>query len=352
MTFSDDASEHHRIPVHKQILFSIFTAILLIFILEITLRFISIPASKSGSDEALPLWVISNMENSNFIPDRLLFWRVPGNTARLNTNNHSLRGLDFSTQKEQDVYRVITLGDSCTWGFGVKPGEEYPWILQRLLNECTVPRIFEIQNAGIPGFSSLQGLRYFKSELIEYDPDLITIYFGRNDHRKLSEEGGYAPDHDVPVPSTMTYTIKSLLNNSRLYSTLRTVVLKFKGPVQDQKAARGVSGHSGRVYRVEAEEFEGNIRDIIQMARSHKIYPVLITAPVFPESIGNYNEIIRMIAQDLEVELIDAEPVFFEHGGNNWLVDDCHPNTKGHLWLASKLKQIVLQRCCNIKSLI
>ena len=326
----------------KRCLFSLTAFILLICILEGILRMLPDQNSNSQQNEALPLWVISNMENSNFIPDRILFWRVPKNTPRLNTNSWGLRGLEFSKHKESDVFRIITLGDSCTWGFGVKQTEEYPWVLQRLLNQSAIPVVFEVQNAGIPGFSSLQALRYLKHELLNYQPDLLTIYLGRNDHRNLREEGGYAPDHEVRIPSFFVYNMKSLLNHSKLFNTLRSILFKAKAFTGSNNPVRGNSARKGRSYRVEADEFEQNITEIIKIAQDNKIHAIMITSPVFPRSVGNYNPIIRKVTSEKQVTLIDAEPVFFSHRGNGWLVDDCHPNREGHLWLAHALyKQII-----------
>lgn len=336
-------SSAQSISIHKKILFTVVLLFFILLFLEgvswIALKFLNPDLEK----KTLPLWVMANLKETNFIQDRLLFWRVPSSSDRLHTNAFGLRGDDFSVPKEPDVFRIITLGDSCTWGFGVQPGQEYPKILQDLLNDTFIPVVFEVQNAGIPGFSSLQGLRYFESELVNYQPDLITLYFGRNDARFLNEEGGYAPDHEVPVASPVMYFIKTKLDGSSTFRLLKTIAMSLrKSSSSRTDLSRGHTLREGRKCRVESDEFEANYRSLISAAKSRKIQVIAITAPVFPSHIGNYNNLVRQICQNTKIDVLDAETEFAKHGGNEWLVDDCHPNRTGHEWIASELKRKIL----------
>jgi len=71
------------------------------------------------------------------------------------------------------VYRIIALGDSSTLGVGVRNNETYCALLESFLNQSKNSlRSYEVINGGVAGYSSLQGLRYFKSEITQYQPDL------------------------------------------------------------------------------------------------------------------------------------------------------------------------------------
>lgn len=330
---------HVESPV-KSILFSLIVVFTGLGLMEGILRWIVPQPGINRTSGALPFWVLSNLKDANFIRDPLLFWRVPPSTKRLHTNSRGLIGPEFSVDKEPGVFRVITLGDSCTWGFGVKFGYEYPNVLGYLLNQTLIPAVFEVENAGVPGYSSLQALRYLKSDLIRYRPDVVTVCLGRNDRRELSEEGGYAPDHEVPVSAPWVDRIRSFLNRFRSYQLLRSLLLGFQGVLEDRSLRE--SGHGGRTWRVEAVEFEGNIREIFRTVRSNGAVPVAITSPVYPAHVGNYNDLLRKICTETGTRLLDAETEFNRMGAFNLLIDDCHPNPEGHRWLAERLAEIVL----------
>lgn len=71
--------------------------------------------------------------------------------------------------------RVACLGDSCT--FGPAGGKPYPEILGALLGSE-----FEVVNAGVPGYSTFQGLRWYRSRVEPLKPSVVTVYYGWNDH--------------------------------------------------------------------------------------------------------------------------------------------------------------------------
>ena len=332
--------------LHKKLMFSGLIFICTGLFFECMVRLLTTNDLPQSDSQALPLWVVSNLKESNFVRHRLLFWRVPAGSDRLNTNSLGLRGLEFSPLKEPGVFRIITLGDSCTWGFGVEQTYEYPWLLQKILNMQPVPIIFEVQNAGIPGYSSLQGLRYLRSELVHYEPDVVTVYFGRNDRRRLNEEGGYLPDHEVMIPPVWVHLAQNILNQSRAYQLCRNRLLKLKSKPMTQPQYQKVS-NSHRQFRVEQDEFKRNFLEIISTIRSIGAVPLAITAPVFPKTIGNYNTVVQTICNEHDIWCLDAEAEFFSHGGNEWLVDDCHPNETGHRWIATQLQQRILSMIQN-----
>ncbi|MFH0763300.1 MAG: GDSL-type esterase/lipase family protein [Candidatus Omnitrophota bacterium] len=69
---------------------------------------------------------------------------------------------------------IVCFGDSITFGYGAKPGEDYPTALARLVR---VPVI----NAGIDGDTSTEALQRIRSDAIDRDPFLVIIEFGGND---------------------------------------------------------------------------------------------------------------------------------------------------------------------------
>ena len=98
-------------------------------------------------------------------------------------NSKGFVGPEFDEQPPSGVYRIIALGDSCTFGFWKMV---YPGVLERLLNDSGSSRRFEVINAGIEGYNSTFALGRIRDELLRYRPHLMIIYIGWNDLMKVN----------------------------------------------------------------------------------------------------------------------------------------------------------------------
>jgi len=79
------------------------------------------------------------------------------------------------------VFRVLCVGDSITFGFSVDQPDTYPHQLLETLRKRYPDRDFEVINAGVPGWSYLQGLRFLDLRGMALKPDIIVIGHGTND---------------------------------------------------------------------------------------------------------------------------------------------------------------------------
>ncbi len=105
-----------------------------------------------------------------------------GRLLRATINKSGFRGRDFKKHKDPHVIRVVTLGESSTFGFSNRDEETYPYRLERLLNrEHPGGDRFEVINFGIPHLNSVQILALFEAEALPLQPDVITFYAGIND---------------------------------------------------------------------------------------------------------------------------------------------------------------------------
>lgn len=114
--------------------------------------------------------------------DPLLFWKYrPSASSQI--NSLGFRDREFSSEKKTQ-FRILTLGDSCAAGHQLPSEKTYSRYLERLLNDGPGSRRYEVINAGVPGYSSLQGLRFFRILARKYHPDLVLVSFGANDRGK------------------------------------------------------------------------------------------------------------------------------------------------------------------------
>src|SRR6266850_3822339 len=95
-------------------------------------------------------------------PDPLLYWRLKPNQncytkvdhKPVHINSHGTRGPEFQSQKPTNSFRIISLGDSKTFGWGLSESETYSSLLEKWLQERvgTHYRV-EVVNAGVNAYS-------------------------------------------------------------------------------------------------------------------------------------------------------------------------------------------------------
>ncbi len=118
----------------------------------------------------------------------LRFVHVPNSHAFLmgvdvNINSKGLRDYEYSFARSPGTYRIMMLGDSTTFGWGVPLEATIPKLLEHELNQCPPAAIdkFEVINAGIGNYNTVQEVAYYETFTKAFDPDLVILIFFIND---------------------------------------------------------------------------------------------------------------------------------------------------------------------------
>jgi hypothetical protein len=145
----------------KRLVFACIPLLVLLATLELVVRVLKLdqdcPSQHSGS----ALGACDPILNFKLRPDLI----VDGKPL----NRAGFRSREF-TRKAAGVFRVLSLGDSCTFGMIADPTfryirEPYPQLLERLVAERVGPGQLEVLNAGIAGYNSFQGLMLLRTKL-------------------------------------------------------------------------------------------------------------------------------------------------------------------------------------------
>jgi len=88
--------------------------------------------------------------------------------------------------------KLIALGDSCTYGQGVRASEAWPAVLERLTGH-------DVRNAGVCGDTTRLGLERFPRDVQLHRPNVVVVQFGHNDANM------WASDPGVPRVSAEAY---------------------------------------------------------------------------------------------------------------------------------------------------
>lgn len=108
-------------------------------------------------------------------------WHGNYHGAWVRISSQGFRDDEISPTKIPGEYRIIVIGDSRTFGFGVTQEQIYPQQLEHLLAKHYPERPITVLNAGVPGCTSREALRFVETQAFEFDPDLIIVAVGHND---------------------------------------------------------------------------------------------------------------------------------------------------------------------------
>lgn len=109
---------------------------------------------------------------------------TPDTSCMVEINKDGFRDYEYSPDKDSSVYRIMVLGDSFVFGWGVNMEDSFPKKLEKELNEThPLPEItkYEVMNTGGYGYGTLQEYLFYKQRGYLYHPDLVILAFFKND---------------------------------------------------------------------------------------------------------------------------------------------------------------------------
>jgi hypothetical protein len=95
-------------------------------------------------------------------------------------NSHGLRDEDFPLAKPAGERRILVLGDSVAFGWGVSQGETFSDRMEPLLHQLTGKQ-WQVINAGVNGYNSSQESKWFRLHGIRFQPDIVVLLYVSND---------------------------------------------------------------------------------------------------------------------------------------------------------------------------
>jgi hypothetical protein len=151
--------------------------------------------------------VTTSSDNGGYFSRR---WYRAG---EVHTNAMGFRGRPFDQVKPNGVYRIAAVGDSFTFGNGIRQEDRYSEILQSQL-----PSHFEVLNFGVAGANTPEHRLMVQRLLNEVHPDFIILQWYVNDvedddsvDRPRSRNlVGYRPLHNWLNDASAFYTVANM----------------------------------------------------------------------------------------------------------------------------------------------
>lgn len=111
----------------------------------------------------------------------------PDGRVEYRINNLGLRGPDVVIPKPPDVYRILCLGDSFTFGEGVKGEDTYSARLPEFLRSSRNSAKIEVINGGVQAYGVREAVTLYAILGEKLQPDVVVYGFVLNDVTEFAE---------------------------------------------------------------------------------------------------------------------------------------------------------------------
>lgn len=121
-------------------------------------------------------------------PNRRIIYELKPNLdvyhmgVQVTTNSLGWREKEILKEKNKSTIRIIGIGDSTMYGWGVNEDERYMDVLENKLNKSFPEYNWEILVFAVPGYNLVMEVEVLKQYALGYDPDLVVYGFTDNDH--------------------------------------------------------------------------------------------------------------------------------------------------------------------------
>lgn len=326
-----------RLNGRKKVLFTLISVIIIFFVVEISMNQYSQKHLLLHKPHPSFLWEVCPGHNGRI--------NIGGAIVFLSTDSYGFRSGEVSLKKPPGAYRIMILGDSSAFGYGVNQDEVFATVLQNMLQRKYPAVKIEVINAAVMGYTTFSTRNFFLEKGVKFEPDVIIISHNNDPDIDLDA------DKNRANPRSLQPVMK-LLYKSNIYMAARREILNRRyartpgiyGEIPEEKG----------VNRVSPDDLKTNLDTIMSEADRRGMKILTISMPrneIFDREEGE--------ADDLDDELIKYRDIMKEvtlnHKGvfvdilNKWkefpsaylFIDTMHPTAEGHRKIAEELFRVI-----------
>jgi lysophospholipase L1-like esterase len=296
-------------------------------------------------------------------------------------NRDGLRGDEISIPKPPGIIRILAVGDSITFGYGVRVEDTYAKVLERSLNERPpVGMRYEVLNGGTLGGSLGDYLHFLNQKATALNPDVVLLGLTLNDilvYSKLGSVSETGAAWHRGRPPLLRKVNHFLLQRSQLYvfCYARLKSFLYGSQILDINEVRGLnfvtltppSEYQNRAWRSSLEM----LSQILAFCREHGYRTVVVIFPMqmqlSPMQLQFYRDKyhLRLGDETLSgepqqrlrefiaaegVAVVDLLPTYRTHSPEELYLrnsmipaDPSHPSVKGHQIAADEIFRALKQ---------
>jgi lysophospholipase L1-like esterase len=365
----------------KQILFTIVTVVSALVLMEVAARIFlrvwpdagyrdpsdspPLPLANSGTDNYFTeaqFRVLREREGLaiDLAPDEARGWTMtPGSyflkseistgVALIRINSHGFRGPALAT-KEPHELRIMAIGDSTIFGYGVREDAAMTSVAARRLSKALSRPVVPIV-AATPGYDTGQCLDTLLAKGAQVEPDVVVIASLWSDLSPAHFDPTIGRTEELPALGISDTTWKPL---KRL--ALYRVMDRFIGTELGTRKV-GFLGDLGNEAelglhppRITAEDFRTNLLAMHDAAQNLGAMTLFVSLPApidFSDApplrrIADYRQVIEDVAQQTGSLFLDGPTEFKKRGGRlSFFLDQVHPAAEGHTLLGEAISDLL-----------
>ena len=250
-------------------------------------------------------------------------------------NSKGYRQGEFEAKSDTGT-RVLVVGDSFTFGYGVEESDGYVRVAERELRQSISAGSVEVINAGVPAWWTDSYYLYLKTKGLELDPDVVVVgLFMGNDIDARDARHAIWPSVDkngLPLATTSkrvlidnghrvrakrrTRWVIPFLRNSHLfqllYSSVKNATRLIKPKVQAETLYQAT-------YSVETEQVVDKVKALLvgmsNLTRASGAHFVVAMIPertqIYPKSIGENQDLDYAKPQRLFAKFFDEQNISY-----------------------------------------
>jgi len=261
-----------------------------------------------------------------------------GNGLTYRMNNHGFRGRDVPKQKPEGVFRIMVLGDSFTFGEGVRLEDTFVARTERILRAEVGPQV-EVLNFGLGGWGTCSEFYYMIRAGIGFRPDLVLVVFTPND-------AGYEIGLDIWQNFRAVYEAPEVFHRSYFVSWVYSRVART---ILGRRYVEGLveGALDERTEWTSVLAMLTRLKEILSRMGSE--YAIVIFPFMYELSddypIAPIHELVGEAAREAGIPVLDLLPSFVGHSYTDLWVhpSDQHPNEKGHAIAAEAIARFLVE---------
>src|SRR5580700_6163771 len=327
-----------RPSVLLNILLLAFAILLGCIAMEVALRVIF----AHSLDFSMEMWKYAVKLKRPVANSDLSFAHAPNRSAFLmgvpvSINSEGMRDREFSLEKPPDVYRVMMLGDSTTFGWGVRQEDTAAKFLERKLNAALPPGFHRVEviNTGVGNYDTVQEVTYYETIGWKYHLDLVVLVFFINDPEPVPvEKKGFLIDRSYLI-AFATNRIDGLMRHAGVRPDWKT--------------------YYASLYDDDRPGFQACKKAIGSLAESTRSHGAKLLVAILPElhqingdsyPFKSAHQKIKVVAVTENVPVVELIDGLKDHGAEEtlWVTPlDDHPNARANDRISDQLKVWILE---------
>jgi lysophospholipase L1-like esterase len=250
-------------------------------------------------------------------------------------NSHGLRGPEVATRKAEGRRRLLILGDSVVFGWGVEVDRTFPALLRQRLAEL-VPDV-EVVPAGVSSWNTRTEYEYLRSVGLGFEPDVLLLLIVSNDLDPKREGRTEVDRKDLFPDKSQRSVLANLVEDFWRFASRNSYVSAYSKYFWEEhlmeRGQRALDAASPQWLDARLA-----LDGIIDLCREHGIALVVFMAG--SEDMFESDNVLALYAEHLRTQGIEPHPypeaLAHDPRYRNSVVDG-HANADGHALLAEAM---------------